>query len=62
MAGIRDSGMRGKTAKNIRGHANKKRHKNNNEAQAKYHTKINARRAKKTLNCRPGCAAIGRTE
>jgi hypothetical protein len=47
MAGIRDSGMRGKTAKNIRGHANKKRHKNNNEAQAKYHTKINARRAKK---------------
>jgi hypothetical protein len=47
MAGIRRGAMRPKAGKNLRGAAKQKRHKNNTEAQAKYHTKINARRAKK---------------
>jgi type VI protein secretion system component Hcp len=39
--------MRPKGGKNIKGGAKTKRHKNNNEAQAAYHSKINARRSKK---------------
>lgn len=47
MAGIRNSQMRPKSGKNLKGSAKQKRHKANNEAQAAYHTKINARRMKK---------------
>lgn len=47
MAGIRKSGMRPKTGKNIRSASNKKRFKNASEAQAKYHAAIALRRAKK---------------
>jgi hypothetical protein len=39
--------MRPKAGKNLKGAAKQKRHKNNNEAQAAYHAKINMRRAKK---------------
>lgn len=46
-SGIKHSSNRPKTNKNLRGNSNKKRHKNNSEAQAAYKAKIAARRAKK---------------
>lgn len=47
-SGIKSSANRPKSSKHLRGGTQKKRHKNtNSEAQAKYHAKIAARRAKK---------------
>ncbi len=46
-SGIKSSCNRPKAGKNLRGSSKEKRHKNNNEAQAKYHADIAARRAKK---------------
>ena len=47
-SGLKKSGNNPKRAKHLRGGSAKKRFKNDNsEAQAKYHAKINARRAKK---------------
>ena len=47
MSGIRNSGMRPKAGKNLRGGQKKKRFKNTTEAQASYHAKIKARRDRK---------------
>ena len=47
MAGINHGGQRPKSSKHLRAGSNKKRHKNTTEAQAAYHSKISARRAKK---------------
>lgn len=46
-SGIHGSCNRPKAAKNLRGSAKKKRHKNDSEKQAAYKSKIAARRAKK---------------
>lgn len=47
-SGIKKSGNRPKSGKNLRSGSNKKRFKNiNSEAQAKYHAAIATRRAKK---------------
>lgn len=47
-SGIKGSCNRPKSSKHLRGTSQKKRHKNDSsEAQAKYHAKIAARRAKK---------------
>lgn len=47
MSGIRNSGMRPKSGKNIKGAAKQKRHKNDSEKQAAYKSKIAVRRSKK---------------
>jgi len=46
-SGIKSSCNRPKTNKNLRGGNKQKRHKNDNENQAKYHAAIALRRAKK---------------
>jgi hypothetical protein len=46
-SGIKGSANRPKAGKNLRSGGKKKRHKNNSEAQAKYHAAIAARRSKK---------------
>jgi hypothetical protein len=45
--GPKNSSQRGKVSKALRSGGSKKRFKNSSEAQAAYHAKINARRAKK---------------
>jgi hypothetical protein len=47
MSGIRQSAMRPKAGKNLRGAAKKKRHKNDSEKQAAYKAKLAARRSKR---------------
>lgn len=46
-SGIKGSANRPKSGKNLKSRSNKKRHKVNTEAQAKYHTAIASRRSKK---------------
>lgn len=46
-SGIKGSCNRPKSGKNMKGGGKSKRHKNNNEAQAKYHAAIALRRSKK---------------
>lgn len=46
-SGIHRSANRPKASKHLRGSSKTKRHKNNNEAQAKYHAAIALRRSKK---------------